>query len=562
MRKLLKPVAALLSMALLAGILASCGGNGAAESSAGGKTDSSAASSTTESTVHTLKILGPDPGNPDIKYSERDEYEVWHALEDLMTKNGLNLEIETVPSDQYTVVIQTRMASSNLPDIANCSNIDDASLLTLGKNGTIQELGALISQYSNGNIDRMYSEVFPSGYPLIKTADNQIYWLTNLHRGGTCDGRDVYQGLGLQIRYDWLQKIGKEMPTTLAEFTDDIRAFRSQDVNGSGQEDEIILVDAQTFQNGLAQLFCLGNGLFALDTVNDKVVSPWYQDSVKDYFTYLKGLIDEGLIDPATIGSWDMQNQRLADNLVGCWYAYDSAGYLESYVTNGTEGVDYEPVFTLTDAVSGVAPWKEAETPELVWARYCLTKACTDVEGAIKFFDTIYSDEYGLLLCAGIEGKDYEWKDGVRVSLIDNMTNAEKAAAKRTPGSPLWGEILPRVQLPSGDASREVWEQQQRDGGKTDLKIAALEKAMDYQEWTPLMIDNFLAMATDEETETINKVLTGLQTYSDEMCLKLALGTESLDNFDQILQELKNLGLDDLLAVQQARHDRFVANEK
>lgn len=85
---------------------------------------------------------------------------------------------------------------------------------------------------------------------------------------------------------------------------------------------------------------------------------------------------------------------------------------------------------------------------------------------------------------------------------------------------------------------------------------------MDYQEWTPLMIDNFLAMATDEETETINKVLTGLQTYSDEMCLKLALGTESLDNFDQILQELKNLGLDDLLAVQQARHDRFVANEK
>ena len=145
------------------------------------------------------------------------------------------------------------------------------------------------------------------------------------------------------------------------------------------------------------------------------------------------------------------------------------------------------------------------------------------MEGAIKFFDTIYSDEYGLLLCAGIEGKDYEWKDGVRVSLIDNMTNAEKAAAKRPPGSPLWGEILPRVQLPSGDASREVWEQQQRDGGKTDLKIAALEKAMDYQEWTPLMIDNFLAMATDEETETINKILTGLQTYSDEMCLKLAL---------------------------------------
>lgn len=561
MRNILKPMAVLLMAAMLTTAFASCGNGGTESSGSSGSTPSSAPVSSGED-VHTLKILGPDPGNADIKYSERDQYEVWNAMQDLMAKNGLSLEIEAVPNDQYQVVIQTRMASSDLPDIANCSSIDDTSLLALGQNGTIQELSSLISQYSNGNIDHMYSEEFDAGYPLIKTADGKIYWLTNLHKGGTCDGKDVYQGLGLQMRYDWLQKLGKEMPTTLAEFTEDIRAFREQDMNGNGQKDEVILVDAQTFQNGLAQIFGLGNGLFALDVESGKVVSPWYQDTVKDYFTYVNGLISEGIVDPSTIGSWDMQNQRLAENLVGCWYAYDSATYLESYVTNGAEGVDYEPVFTLTDAVSGVTPWKEAETPQLVWDRYCLTKACTDVEGAIKFFDTIYSEEYGLLLCAGIEGKDYEFQDGLRVSLINDLSNAEKAAQKRTSGSPLWGGLLPRVQLSVGDASKAVWEEQQKAGRETDLKIAALEKAMDYKNWTPLMIDNFLAMATEEETESINKVLTGLQSYSDEMCLKLALGTESLDNFDQILQELKDLGLDDLLAIQQVRYDRFVANQK
>jgi putative aldouronate transport system substrate-binding protein len=53
-------------------------------------------------------------------------------------------------------------------------------------------------------------------------------------------------------------------------------------------------------------------------------------------------------------------------------------------------------------------------------------------------------------------------------------------------------------------------------------------------------------------------VQTGIQTYSDELCIKLAQGTASLDDFDSYLEELKELGLDELIAVQQARYDRFV----
>ena len=106
------------------------------------------------------------------------------------------------------------------------------------------------------------------------------------------------------------------------------------DVNGNGQQDEIILVDCQTFANGLAQVFGLGNGIVALDTANGKIVSPWYQDHVKDYFAYVNQLIQDGIIDSATVGSTDLQNQRLADNLVGSWYAYDGATYLDAYVTN------------------------------------------------------------------------------------------------------------------------------------------------------------------------------------------------------------------------------------
>ena len=564
MTKSRKALAAAIVLAMLTSSLAACGQKSESSSTDSGEQSSSTSTSSNaiaEPQVHTLKVLGPDPNNTYIKYSEREEYEVWGALQDMLAANDLELELEVVPNDQYQVVIQTRMASSDLPDISNVSAIDDASLISLGKNGTIQEISGAIAEYSNGNIDRMYSEVYDTGYPLIKTAEGQIYWLTNLHKGNTFEGQEVPMGLGLQIRYDWLQKLGMEMPTTLDEFTEAIRAFRANDVNGNGQQDEIILLDAQYFNNGMAQIFGLGNGIVALNPVDGKIVSPWYQENIKEYFTYVKSLIDEGLIDASTIGSWDLQNLRLADNLVGSWFAYDSATYLNTYVTNGAEGVDYEPVFTLTDAVEGSEPWKELETPQLVWDRYCVTKACTDMEGAIKLFDMIYSDEYTAILSWGIEGKDYEEVDGVRTSLIGGLSNEEKAQARRSTGSPLWGGILPRVQIGTAFNTEAEWRERLSSEKKTDIQIEALSRGVTYENWYPLMISNFLAMATDEETETINQLQTAIETYSDEMCLKLALGTESLDNFDTIFAEFEELGLKELIAIYQARCDCFVASQ-
>ncbi|MFQ9798014.1 MAG: hypothetical protein ACLR23_02855 [Clostridia bacterium] len=173
--------------------------------------------------------------------------------------------------------------------------------------------------------------------------------------------------------------------------------------------------------------------------------------------------------------------------------------------------------------MEGSEPWKEVETSQLVWQRYCITKACTDVEGAIKFFDMIYSDEYMTILHWGVEGETYEVRDGVNYS-INIGTNEDKANARKTNGSPLWGDLLPRVQLGSAYKTYDEWEEVLKGENRSDVQIQAMAKAVDYEYWYPLMLDNFLAMPTDEETESLNKILTGIQTYSDEMCMKNYLG--------------------------------------
>ena len=167
MKKFVKTVAIVLSLTMTLTALAACSNSkendSSSSSSANNSSTVSSNSTVEEDKVHTLKILGPDPGNQYIKFSEREEYKVWGLLQDMLKENNLELELEAVPNDQYEVVIQTRMASTSLPDIANLTPIDDASILTLGKNGTIQELSELIQKYSNGNIDRMFGEVYDNG---------------------------------------------------------------------------------------------------------------------------------------------------------------------------------------------------------------------------------------------------------------------------------------------------------------------------------------------------------------------------------------------------------------
>ena len=62
--------------------------------------------------------------------------------------------------------------------------------------------------------------------------------------------------------------------------------------------------------------------------------------------------------------------------------------------------------------------------------------------------------------------------------------------------------------------------------------------------------------STVEEINKTNEISTDLETYSKELLTKLIMGEKSLDDWDSYIQDLKDLGLDDLIAVQQARVDR------
>lgn len=513
----------------------------------GGKKEEAGGTSSTDTKVSKLKLLGPQGSNKYIRFDDRDKYPVWKEVDKMFTDAGLQLDYELVPAEQYKVTVQTRMASgSALPDIVNISNLDNTTVLNLAKQGVLLDLNPLIEKYSNGNIKKMYTEEFPYAKKSTTSPDGKMYWFSDLHK-------KTYQGktpapvsLTMLLRKDWLDNLNLPVPTTAAEYLQTLKTFREKDANGDGKQNEVLVYDPSAFSGAIAQWFGLGTDITAVDVENKKVVSPWYQDGIKDYFRYLQQLVKEGVLDTSLIGATgEQKQQKMTENQVASLSDYNLESYQEPTINGGGEFLPLMPL----KAVDNITPAAQLEPPFLVWQKYAITKDCKDVEAAIKFFDTVYSDKYADLLYWGIEGQMYKVDSNGAKVYINNVSEEELAKMGQATGRQLFGDtVFPRVQF----ANLE-FELSGAPKYKADNEVNILS----YKPYFVNMNDNYLAIPDDQQLEKKTKILTNLTTYSQELATKLALGQKSLDNWDQYISELKKLGLDDLIAINQQLLDRY-----
>lgn len=547
MKKTQKSIAALIALVLTASAaLTGCQNDTAkANGSDSAKTPSVSTDASTPQ-IHKLKILAPEPNhNKFTLWADREEYPVFQKLQSMFDEQGLELDYELVANEQYQVVLQTRMASANnLPDIVNISLLDNATVIDMAGQGTVLPLLGSIKQYSNGNIMKMYDDVFPTAKALTLAPDGEMYWFSNLSNKTYKDDTAPI-GLSILLRKDWMDNLNLTIPKTLDELTGILKAFREKDANGNGQQDEIFSIDTTIFGNCLAQYFGLGSDFISVDPLSKKIVSPWYQQGIKDYFTYVQSLVKDKIIDPSLIGSTDLATQRSAENKVGAMNDYGMAIWLLAEVQN-VKDVALQPIMPL-QAVDGIKPAAMLEPADLTWNKYVITKACADIEGAIKLFDTIYTKEYATMCAFGLEGEYFEVKDGVEHN-IPLGTLEEQAKAKKANGNMLWRYVYPLVQIPNLESELVTVTE--------EMKSFQLE-VMDYDTWYPNGLSNFLAVPTKEETDELNKIMNGIQTYSKELATKLSLGQKSLDNWGEYIAEFEKLGLPRAIEIQQQQIDRY-----
>jgi putative aldouronate transport system substrate-binding protein len=169
---------------------------------------------------------------------------------------------------------------------------------------------------------------------------------------------------------------------------------------------------------------------------------------------------------------------------------------------------------------------------------------------AVRWLNYGYTKEGSMLLNYGIEGKTYNLVNGVP-KYTDYILNNPKLGTENS-NYILKEHFAPKLQCRDVDCNPNL--------AKSPASAAIREKYADDPD-----VDSSMQLPpvrlTADETDKRSKIMTDVNTYSDEMVLKFIIGAEPLSNFDNYVAQLKKLGIDDAVKITQTAYDRFKAKK-
>lgn len=482
---------------------------------------------------------------------------VWDAASDIFKAAGFDLQFEIIADqEQYTTTVQTRMAAGyNLPDIVCLSTMSEADVLGLADNGVILPMNEILETTKGPAYNYFYGGEGERARNMLSDENGNFWWLPRIQIN-LLEGKEAGTSMGICIRLDWLNKLNLPVPSSLDEFTDALRAFQENDMNGNGIKDEVAVVDVSAFGNGIDYWFGMVNGGregIGVNVTAGTVESPWYSPVAKEYFEYVRMLVEEGLLYMDAIGTDNNTDQLQNENKVSALYYYPVGTYAEAPIrAAGVPDAEYIGIIPF-DAVEGVHGFYSEETPYLVYLKTAVTNSAAGREETIaKFFDVLYDTEMFNLIDWGIEGVNYAVnEDGSYSRLAEDVSHHDK-----------WVQGIAEFDHMARNFFPTIRHNERTDEINRTIDAGWPEKgkfeydANGYPYITPNDNSGYYALATAEETEILAEYTTDLSTYSRELAANLALGRASLDDWDSYIEELQELGLDEILAVRQAQLDR------
>ena len=220
----------------------------------------------------------------------------------------LNVELEFYQLPSNAADLQTKlslMATSgddNMPDVfmLNAGTLTQEQILDYGTRGFFIPLNSYMED-SDSNYAQLPKKDRQRMDTAMTCADGNRYGLPNYGLSPWDDSPNR-----MFINGAWLDKLGLEVPETTDELYEVLKAFKENDPNGNGLQDELGVygftgggygqdiidssMNAFVFYNGGVQ----NNGL-ALDETGETVIAPFTTEEWREGLRYMNKLYTEGL---------------------------------------------------------------------------------------------------------------------------------------------------------------------------------------------------------------------------------------------------------------------------
>lgn len=476
---------------------------------------------------------------------------------------GIKFDATTYAPADWASQVSLMFASDELPDMFANAAFTSQEVAEFGKDGYFLDLAEYLDVMPN--LQAIFDE-YPEYYAACVDEEGHIYALPQLSMNPACGniGDPTY------FRKDWCENLGLEVPETLDDLYNVLKAFKEQDADGDGDpNNEIPFLYRQS--NGLEMAMLRSFGIYSNNlqyplVVDDagKISLASATDNYKAYLAYMHKLYEEGLMNQDAFVI--TEDEKIAIQKTGV------AGMFSAW-TGMPEGTNEEKVKDMFVMLpSFTSEYNEERTvvlgstvgTEYKWAINAETEY---PEELAKFVDYLFTEEGFVSARFGYEGVSFDWKDVAGVQVADYTPYSEK-----------WdGSISYDFHVRAVNALTIA---DRPTGGSTDVLVKVSDEDLLSTEVIDLAGTNTLREVmirsgvkqvstlpalkyTEEESSRRAILYTDITTYLQTAKDEFISGAKDIEkDWDAYVAELSKMKLEELISIEQAAYDRYVSNLK
>jgi len=450
------------------------------------------------------------------------------------------------------IELQIMAGGDDLPDIL-CYTLDDNSVQYYGSLGAFIPLNDYLENNAY-HIKKALEDMPFDPFLYATSPDGNIYGLFHL---STAIETAYY--LRLYLNMDWVEALGKEIPSSTQEFEDLLRAFVNEDPNGNGKKDEYGFLTSKTriwnhFVMPLMTPFVYavgqGGNNYLIFNEDGTIGAAYATEGWREGLRWLNRLTTEGLISPLSFTLDEAQVKTIAnaqdEHVIGCTTYYP----VSWYPTGDERTVNWAciPCMAGPDG-NRVAPY----APEMPTMSFFITKNCKNPEAAFRLGDMLMSEKYTIMTRYGEEGVDWVHAKPDDVSYVEGYeAKIIPILAWAIPQNKRWDNLGCWMRTPTIANGAAV------KGKLTGLDAWANEMAAQCIPYTDKSKVVGKIIYTLEEEEILSEIRTNITTYFQECFVRFVVGDMDLDDdWDAYLKELEDMGLNEYLEIAQNAYNRM-----
>ena len=456
---------------------------------------------------------------------------------------GLKISFEHPVSGQEEAAFNILQASDDMPDIIEYGwstysggpqkAIDDKVIIPL--NEYFANVSPNMKKFISENEELAKQVVTDDGnyyqYPFIRNDDRLSSFMTYI------------------IRKDLLDKAGMEIPETLDEWETVLYKFKEM-----GVKTPISLRLASYYQQQFSPfLGCFGiAGTFYHDE-NNKVKFGPYEPEYEEWVTLMNKWFTDGVLDQEfTSGDSKRLGSIVTNGEIGAIYC-TIGGEFGNWLSSIKEDSGIKYVATkLPTPVKGTNVMY-AQKDFRIKDGAAISYTSKYKEYAARLLDFAYSEEGQTLYNFGKEGVSYTMQENAEGKVIptytdtvmDNSKNGGLTIAQALSKYSRGYSIGPYIQ--NYEYLNQYYQRQEQ---KDALELMDSD-TLDYK--LPILYFQ------GDEMQRYNDIMTPIDTYREETIAKIIAGKMPLSEMSTYYAQLKALGIEEAIEIQQKAYDRYLA---